>query len=65
MADSNHVILSSLFFQVRYDLWRRVLKYFWIVVVAYSMAVLIIIYIYQFKTVSGLFRQTLGMSEEG
>ncbi|RXM92853.1 Piezo-type mechanosensitive ion channel component 2 [Acipenser ruthenus] len=52
-------------YQVRYDLWRRVLKYFWIVVVAYSTAVLIIIYIYQFKTVSGLFRQTLGMSEEG
>uniref|UniRef100_A0A6Q2ZNI8 Piezo-type mechanosensitive ion channel component n=1 Tax=Esox lucius TaxID=8010 RepID=A0A6Q2ZNI8_ESOLU len=48
-----------------YDVWRRVLKYFWVVVVGYSMVVLIAIYMYQFKTVSGLFRQVLGMSEEG
>ncbi|MBN3325162.1 PIEZ2 protein, partial [Atractosteus spatula] len=50
---------------VRYDVWRRVLKYFWAVVVGYSMVVLIAIYIYQFKTVSGLLRQIIGMSEEG
>ncbi|CDQ69784.1 unnamed protein product [Oncorhynchus mykiss] len=41
------------------------LKYFWAVVVGYSMVVLIAIYMYQFKTVSGLFRQIMGMSEEG
>ncbi|XP_066558966.1 piezo-type mechanosensitive ion channel component 2 [Amia ocellicauda] len=52
-------------YQVRYDVWRRVLKYFWAVVVGYSMVVLIAIYMYQFKTVSGLFRQIMGMSEEG
>ncbi|XP_076122839.1 piezo-type mechanosensitive ion channel component 2 [Alosa pseudoharengus] len=52
-------------YQVRYDLWRRILKYFWAVVVGYSMFVLILIYMYQFKTVSGLFRQVMGMSEEG
>ncbi|KAL1021410.1 hypothetical protein UPYG_G00012940 [Umbra pygmaea] len=52
-------------YQVRYDVWRRVLKYFWAVVVGYSMVVLIAIYVYQFKSVSGLFRQILGMSEEG
>ncbi|KAK3566022.1 hypothetical protein QTP86_024184, partial [Hemibagrus guttatus] len=52
-------------YQVRYDVWRQVLKYFWAVVVGYSMLVLILIYMYQFKTVSGLFRQIIGMSEEG
>ncbi|KAF7695135.1 hypothetical protein HF521_006858 [Silurus meridionalis] len=51
--------------KVRYDIWRHVLKYFWAVVVGYSMLVLILIYMYQFKTVSGLFRQIIGMSEEG
>ena len=29
------------------------------------MLVLILIYMYQFKTVSGLFIQVMGMSEEG
>ncbi|KAG9339698.1 hypothetical protein JZ751_023344 [Albula glossodonta] len=52
-------------YQVRYDMWRRVLKYFWAVVVGYSMVVLIFIYMYQFKTVSGMFQQVFGMSEEG
>ncbi|XP_062314285.1 piezo-type mechanosensitive ion channel component 2 [Osmerus eperlanus] len=52
-------------YQVRYDVWRRVLKYFWAVVVGYSMLVLIAIYMYQFRSVSGLFRQIMGMSEEG
>ncbi|XP_072538712.1 piezo-type mechanosensitive ion channel component 2 [Salminus brasiliensis] len=52
-------------YQVHYGVWRRVLKYFWAVVVGYSTLVLILIYMYQFKTVSGLFRQIIGMSEEG
>ncbi|XP_036388553.1 piezo-type mechanosensitive ion channel component 2 [Megalops cyprinoides] len=52
-------------YQVRYDVWRRILRYFWVVVVGYSMVVLICIYMYQFKTVSGLFQQIIGMSEEG
>ncbi|KAL4646317.1 piezo-type mechanosensitive ion channel component 2-like [Arapaima gigas] len=52
-------------YQGKYDVWRRVLKYFWAVVVGYSMVVLIAIYMYQFQTVSGLFRQVMGMSEEG
>ncbi|KAI4871611.1 hypothetical protein NFI96_000999 [Prochilodus magdalenae] len=52
-------------YQVHYELWRRTLKYFWAVVVGYSMLVLILIYMYQFRTVSGLFLQILGMSEEG
>lgn len=57
--------LSFLFFQTRYDVWRRLLKIFWAVVVGYSMVVLIAIYMYQFRSVSGLFRQIMGMSEEG
>uniref|UniRef100_A0A8C5N404 Piezo-type mechanosensitive ion channel component n=1 Tax=Gouania willdenowi TaxID=441366 RepID=A0A8C5N404_GOUWI len=42
--------------QVRYDVWRRILKTFWAVVVGYSMVVLIAIYMYQFRSVSGLLR---------
>ncbi|XP_078144364.1 piezo-type mechanosensitive ion channel component 2 [Centroberyx gerrardi] len=52
-------------YQTRYDVWRRVLKTFWAVVVGYSMVVLIAIYMYQFRVVSGLLRQIMGMSEEG
>uniref|UniRef100_A0A4W6BTH3 Piezo-type mechanosensitive ion channel component n=1 Tax=Lates calcarifer TaxID=8187 RepID=A0A4W6BTH3_LATCA len=52
-------------YQIRYDMWRRILKTFWAVVVGYSMVVLIAIYMYQFRSVSGLFRQIMGMSEEG
>ncbi|XP_075882351.1 piezo-type mechanosensitive ion channel component 2 [Nelusetta ayraudi] len=52
-------------YQTRYDVWRRLLKTFWAVVVGYSMVVLIAIYMYQFRSVSGLFRQIMGMSEEG
>ncbi|KAI5628967.1 piezo-type mechanosensitive ion channel component 1, partial [Silurus asotus] len=58
-------LFCMVLYQVRYDIWRHVLKYFWAVVVGYSMLVLILIYMYQFKTVSGLFRQIIGMSEEG
>ncbi|KAK7884332.1 hypothetical protein WMY93_027455 [Mugilogobius chulae] len=52
-------------YQTRYDVWRRVLKTFWAVVVGYSMVVLIAIYMYQFRSVSALFRQIMGMSEDG
>lgn len=57
--------MSFLSPQVRYDVWRRLLKTFWAVVVGYSMVVLIAIYMYQFRSVSALFRQIMGMSEEG
>ncbi|XP_071967175.1 piezo-type mechanosensitive ion channel component 2-like [Engystomops pustulosus] len=52
-------------YKIHYDWWRRILKYFWITVVSYSMVVLIAVYVYQFKTISGFFLQILGMSEEG
>lgn len=56
---------DSLSPQIRYDVWRRLLKKFWAVVVGYSMVVLIAIYMYQFRSVSRLFRQIMGMSEDG
>ncbi|XP_068119991.1 piezo-type mechanosensitive ion channel component 2-like isoform X2 [Hyperolius riggenbachi] len=52
-------------YKIHYEWWRRILKYFWIAVVSYSMVVLIVVYVYQFKTISGFFLQILGMSEEG
>ncbi|XP_067904575.1 piezo-type mechanosensitive ion channel component 2-like [Heterodontus francisci] len=51
-------------YQVHYDWWRQILRYFWIIIVSYSMVVLITIYLYQFKTVSWLFQQKMGMSED-
>ncbi|GCC37137.1 hypothetical protein chiPu_0015638 [Chiloscyllium punctatum] len=51
-------------YQVHYDWWRQILRYFWITVVSYSMLVLITIYTYQFQTVSWLFQQKMGMSED-
>ncbi|XP_068928415.1 piezo-type mechanosensitive ion channel component 2-like [Petaurus breviceps papuanus] len=52
-------------YQIHYDCWRRNLKYFWMTVVSYSMVVLIAVYGYQFKTISGFLIHTLGLSEEG
>ncbi|XP_065421309.1 piezo-type mechanosensitive ion channel component 2-like [Chrysemys picta bellii] len=52
-------------YQVHYEWWRRILKYFWLTVVSYSMVVLIAVYAYQFKTISGFLLLTLGLSEEG
>ncbi|XP_044515574.1 piezo-type mechanosensitive ion channel component 2-like [Gracilinanus agilis] len=52
-------------YQIHYGCWRRSLKYFWRAVVSYSMVVLIAVYGYQFKTISGFLIHTLGLSEEG
>ncbi|XP_074140853.1 piezo-type mechanosensitive ion channel component 2-like [Sminthopsis crassicaudata] len=52
-------------YQIHYDCWRQNLKYFWKAVVSYSMVVLIAVYGYQFKTISGFLIHTLGLSEEG
>lgn len=51
--------------QIHYEWWRRVLKFFWMAMVCYSMIVLIAIYTYQFRSVAGFFNHTLGLSEEG
>ncbi|KAK0137757.1 Piezo-type mechanosensitive ion channel component 2 [Merluccius polli] len=58
-------LLCVVLYHIQYDVWRRILKTFWAVVVGYSMLVLIAIYMYQFRTVSGLFQEIMGMSEEG
>ncbi|TRY91695.1 hypothetical protein DNTS_003339, partial [Danionella cerebrum] len=57
-------LFCVLLYQVDYEAWRRSLKYFWAVVVGYSMLVLILIYIYQFRSISQLFQQILCISEE-
>ncbi|KAL1268419.1 hypothetical protein QQF64_033782, partial [Cirrhinus molitorella] len=51
-------------YEVHYEVWRSLLKHFWAVVVGYSMVVLILIYVYQFKSVCKLFQQILGITEE-
>ncbi|XP_069744148.1 piezo-type mechanosensitive ion channel component 2-like [Narcine bancroftii] len=51
-------------YQIHYERWRQILRYFWITVVSYSMMVLIAIYTYQFRIISWLFQRILGMSED-
>uniref|UniRef100_A0A2K5JG87 Uncharacterized protein n=1 Tax=Colobus angolensis palliatus TaxID=336983 RepID=A0A2K5JG87_COLAP len=41
-------------YQVHYEWWRKILKYFWMSVVIYTMLVLIFIYTYQFENFPGL-----------
>ncbi|KAM6918193.1 piezo-type mechanosensitive ion channel component 2 [Xenentodon cancila] len=36
-------------YQVHYEWWRRILKYFWVSVVVYTMLVLIVVYTFQFE----------------
>ncbi|XP_048464153.1 piezo-type mechanosensitive ion channel component 2-like [Rhincodon typus] len=57
-------LFCAALYQVHYDWWRQILRYFWITVVSYSMLVLVTIYTYQFQTVSWLFQQKMGMSED-
>ena len=58
--------MSDLFlvWQVYYSLWRRLLKIFWWLVVAYTMLVLISIYTYQFEDFPGYWRNFTGFTEE-
>ncbi|KAM9365017.1 piezo-type mechanosensitive ion channel component 1 [Pholidichthys leucotaenia] len=51
-------------YQVYYSLWRRLLKLFWWLVVAYTMLVLISIYTYQFEDFPGYWRNFTGCTEE-
>lgn len=50
-------------FQVHYEWWRRILKYFWMSVVVYTMLVLIFIYTYQFESFPGLWKNMTGLDE--
>ncbi|XP_067834408.1 piezo-type mechanosensitive ion channel component 2 [Heptranchias perlo] len=51
-------------YQVHYDWWRRMLKYFWIIVVSYTMLVLVLVYTYQFHSFPYLWQNMTGMDEE-
>ncbi|XP_043923294.1 piezo-type mechanosensitive ion channel component 2 [Protopterus annectens] len=56
-------LLCVALYQVHYDWWRRILKYFWMSVVVYTMLVLIFIYTYQFKSFPSLWSNMTGMDE--
>ncbi|XP_041045853.1 piezo-type mechanosensitive ion channel component 2-like [Carcharodon carcharias] len=51
-------------YQVHYDWWRRILKYFWIIVVSYTMLVLVLVYTYQFESFPSLWQNMTGMDIE-
>uniref|UniRef100_A0A670I236 Uncharacterized protein n=1 Tax=Podarcis muralis TaxID=64176 RepID=A0A670I236_PODMU len=48
-------LLCVALYQVHYEMWRRILKSFWLTTVFYSMVVLIAIYAYQFEMVGLIF----------
>ena len=47
-----------------YSLWRRLLKVFWWLVVAYTMLVLITIYTFQFEDFPAYWKNFTGFTEE-
>ncbi|KFP76012.1 Piezo-type mechanosensitive ion channel component 1, partial [Acanthisitta chloris] len=51
-------------YQVHYEWWRKILKYFWMSVVVYTMLVLIFIYTYQFESFPGLWKNMTGLDEK-
>ncbi|XP_069469470.1 piezo-type mechanosensitive ion channel component 2 isoform X2 [Ambystoma mexicanum] len=51
-------------YQVHYEWWRRVLKYFWMSVVVYTMLVLVFIYTYQFKSFPPLWMNMTGLDKD-
>lgn len=50
--------------QVHYEWWRKILKYFWMSVVIYTMLVLIFIYTYQFENFPGLWQNMTGLKKD-
>uniref|UniRef100_A0A8C0Y4C6 Piezo-type mechanosensitive ion channel component n=1 Tax=Cyprinus carpio carpio TaxID=630221 RepID=A0A8C0Y4C6_CYPCA len=52
-------------YQVHYEWWRRILKYFWMSVVMYTMLVLILIYTCQFENAIATWTRMTGIKEEG
>ncbi|XP_042163818.1 piezo-type mechanosensitive ion channel component 2-like [Oncorhynchus tshawytscha] len=51
-------------YQVHYEYWRRILKYFWMSVVVYTMLVLVLVYTFQFETSLPFWSNMTGMSKE-
>ncbi|KAM4767077.1 piezo-type mechanosensitive ion channel component 1 [Cyanocitta cristata] len=56
-------LLCLILFQVYYSLWRKVLKGFWWLVVAYTMLVLIANYTYQFEDFPMYWRNLTGLTD--
>ncbi|KAK9980260.1 hypothetical protein ABG768_013637 [Culter alburnus] len=52
-------------YQVHYEWWRRILKYFWMSVVVYTMLVLILIYTCQFENAIATWTSMTGIKEDG
>ncbi|XP_039546699.1 piezo-type mechanosensitive ion channel component 1 isoform X1 [Pimephales promelas] len=57
-------LLCMCLYQVYYSLWRRLLKAFWWMVVAYTMLVLISIYTFQFEDFPGYWGNFTGFTEQ-
>ncbi|KAJ7986063.1 hypothetical protein DPEC_G00346920 [Dallia pectoralis] len=57
-------LLCLCVYQVYYSLWRRLLKVFWWLVVAYTMLVLITIYTFQFEDFPAYWKNFTGFTEE-
>ncbi|KAL4613578.1 piezo-type mechanosensitive ion channel component 1 isoform X1 [Arapaima gigas] len=57
-------LLCLCLYQVYYSLWRRLLKVFWWLVVAYTMLVLIAIYTFQFEDFPNYWKNFTGFTEE-
>ncbi|XP_074170555.1 piezo-type mechanosensitive ion channel component 1 isoform X3 [Rhinolophus sinicus] len=57
-------LLCLTLFQVYYSLWRKLLKMFWWLVVAYTMLVLIAVYTFQFQDFPMYWRNLTGFTDE-
>ncbi|XP_027702292.1 piezo-type mechanosensitive ion channel component 1 isoform X2 [Vombatus ursinus] len=57
-------LLCLTLFQVYYSLWRKLLKVFWWLVVAYTMLVLIAVYTFQFQDFPMYWRNLTGFTDE-
>nr|XP_012592580.2 piezo-type mechanosensitive ion channel component 1 isoform X1 [Microcebus murinus]XP_020138354.1 piezo-type mechanosensitive ion channel component 1 isoform X1 [Microcebus murinus] len=57
-------LLCLTLFQVYYSLWRKLLKVFWWLVVAYTMLVLVAVYTFQFQDFPTYWRNLTGFTDE-
>ncbi|XP_060041014.1 piezo-type mechanosensitive ion channel component 1 isoform X2 [Erinaceus europaeus] len=57
-------LLCLTLFQVYYSLWRKLLKVFWWLVVAYTMLVLIAVYTFQFQDFPAYWRNLTGFTDQ-
>ncbi|XP_007564241.1 piezo-type mechanosensitive ion channel component 2 isoform X6 [Poecilia formosa] len=51
-------------YQVHYEWWRRILKYFWMTVVMYTMLVLTIVYTFQFDGSDSFWKSALNVTDD-